>query len=260
MPRWPGSAPAALLGLALGCTPRGQEPAPAPPPGDPQTIIDARGTPVDDGSAGSATSPEAHDINAAYREQTDPRRWAKRFERPGREVHDRREAILSALELRSGMRVADVGAGTGLFSLALARAVGPEGRVFAVDLQAYFLDHIRGKASEAGLTNLETIQATQKTVGLPARSIDLAFFCDAYHHIDQPVAYMRTVHAALRPGGRVVVVDYRRVEGQSEAWMLEHIRADPATFRAEIESAGFRFVQEHEGLLRENFFFVFERR
>jgi predicted methyltransferase len=77
--------------------------------------------------------------------------------------------------------------------------------------------------------------------------------------VEQPAAYLASLAAALRPGGRLFVVDYIAIEGQSEAWMLEHVRATPAEFRAELESAGFRFVRAHEGVLKENFLFELER-
>lgn len=199
------------------------------------------------------------DINADYVEQQNPERWAVRFEREGREVFDQRDAILDALGLTQGMAVADVGAGTGLFTLAMAERVGPKGKVYAVDVQSYFLDHIRQKALEAKLDNVALVRAEQGSARLPAGSVDLVLMCDSYHHVEQPAAYLASLEAALRPGGRLVIVDYIAIEGTSEKWMLEHVRATPAEFRAEIEGAGFRFARAHEGVLVENFFYEFER-
>lgn len=199
------------------------------------------------------------DINDDYAKQTNPERWAGRFEREGREVFDQRDAILAQLGLRGGMAVADVGAGTGLFTLAMAETVGQQGKVYAVDVQSYFLDHIGQKARKAKLDNVVLVRAEQGSARLPDGSVDLVLMCDSYHHVEQPAAYLASLKAALRPGGRLVIVDYIAIEGQSEAWMLEHVRATPAEFRAEIESAGFRFVRAHEGVLVENFFYEFER-
>jgi len=89
--------------------------------------------------------------------------------------------------------------------------------------------------------------------------IDLIIMVDAYHHVEQPAAYLASLHAALRPEGRLVIIDYDR-EKATRAWLKDHIRADAAEFRAEIESAGFRLADRHEGILKENFFFEFERR
>ena len=199
------------------------------------------------------------EINQRYAEQQDPKRWALQFEREGREVFDHRDEILDLLPLHEGMTVADVGAGTGLFTLALAERVGPKGRVDAVDVQAYFLDHIGQKARKAELRNIDLVRATQESVGLPEASVDLVLMCDAYHHVERPAAYLASLLSAIRPGGRLFVVDYIAVEGKSETWLLDHVRATPEQFRAEIESAGFRFVRAHEGVLEQNFVFEFER-
>lgn len=261
--------------LLLGCTPA-PDAAPSRSP-DPTPIIDAAGEPTPTPSEPEATpaepsaaaepaaaEPVAPDdvggaINEPYHAQQNPRRWAVQFEREGREVHDHRDEILAALDLREGMAVADVGAGTGLYTLALAERVGPKGKVHAVDVQAYFLDHIGQKARKAELRNIELVRATQESVGLPEASVDLVLMCDAYHHVERPAAYLASLHRALRPGGRLVVIDYIAIEGRSDAWVIDHVRAAPQQFRAEIEGAGFRFVRAHEGLLEENFFYEFER-
>ena len=262
----------------LGCTPSTSAPAPATPPEDQGgasvegTRASERADAADEPEVGAskaseptagpgATAPERVDtkINDEYAEQPSAKRWEGRFEREGREVFDRRDAILAELGLREGLAVADVGAGSGLFTLALAERVGPKGKVYAVDVQAYFLDHIGQKARKAKLENVELVRAKQDSAQLPEGSVDLVLMCDSYHHVEQPAAYLASLKAALRPGGRLVIIDYVAIEGQSEAWMLEHVRATPTEFRAEIESAGFRLVRAHEGVLKENFFFEFER-
>jgi SAM-dependent methyltransferase len=273
--------PGAWLGAwLLGCTPSTDTPAPATPaeggganveaeraPQDGEADEPEPGTPApDDLSKGSGptagtTTPERVDIdiNEDYIQQQNPKRWEGRFEREGREVFDRRDEILAKLELHEGMAVADVGAGTGLFTLAIAERVGSKGKVYAVDVQAYFLDHIGQKARKAELGNVTLVRAKQDSAKLPEGSVDLVLMVDSYHHVEQPAPYLASLKAALRPGGRLVVVDYIAIEGKTEKWMLEHVRASPTEFRAEIEGAGFRFVRAHEGVLEENFFFEFER-
>lgn len=247
--------------LLSSCTP----PATAPPSRSPsivEPVVTDSATPPEPAPAPSGTTPPVRvdiDINDDYATQTNPERWAARFEREGREVFDRRDAILDALHLREGMAVADVGAGTGLFTLAIAERVGPEGKVYAVDVQPYFLDHIGQSARAAKLDNVTLVRADQASSKLPEGSVDLVLMVDSYHHVEQPAAYLASIFAALRPGGRLVVVDYIAIEGKSEAWMLEHVRATPAEFRAELEGAGFRFLRAHEGLLAENFVFELER-
>jgi predicted methyltransferase len=271
-----------LVGASLsGCTPSASAPAPSTPAeggnaaspaaadasavqpeaGDPATDVAApEPEPSAVANAGAKAPAEVEtDINAEYDEQQNPKHWEGRFEREGREVFDRRHEILAALDLREGMAVADVGAGSGLFTLAIAERVGESGKVYAVDVQAYFLDHIGQKARKAKLGNVTLVRAKQDSAKLPEGSVDLVLMVDSYHHVEQPAAYLASLKAALRPGGRLVVVDYIAIEGKSEAWRLEHVRASPEVFRAEIESAGFRFVKAHEGVLEKNFFVEFDR-
>lgn len=183
--------------------------------------------------------------------------WVERFERPGRELYDRREEIVARLKLKPGMSVADIGAGTGLFTRLFARAVKP-GRVYAVDIAKKFVDTIVRDARARGLANIVGVVNDQTGARLPKASIDLAFLADTYHHFEQPQAMLRSIRGALRPGGRLVVIDFRREPGRSSAWVMGHVRADQATVVEEIQAAGFKLMRE-EDLLRENYFLVFSR-
>jgi SAM-dependent methyltransferase len=185
--------------------------------------------------------------------------WIERFEREGREIYDQRADVVRAIGLRPGMRVADVGSGTGLFTLLFAAEVGRGGRVFAVDIVPDFLKHIEAQARDQGLGNITTVQCTERSVELPERSIDLAFICDAYHHFEYPHSTMTSLHRALKPGGSLVMIEFRRVEGQSSDWVLNHVRAGEDVFTREIEQAGFEKVED-VGMLKENYFLRFRRR
>lgn len=195
-------------------------------------------------------------INRPYAEP-EYEQWVERFERPGRELYDKRADIVARLHLKPGMAVADIGAGTGLFTRLFAQAVKP-GRVYAVDIAKNFVDAIVRDARARGLTNIVGVVNDQTSTQLPQASIDLAFLADTYHHFEQPQAMLRSLHAALRPGGRLVVIDFKREPGSSSAWMMGHVRADRATVIKEIEAAGFKFARA-EALLRENYFVVFSR-
>ncbi|QKT04452.1 methyltransferase domain-containing protein [Ectothiorhodospiraceae bacterium 2226] len=196
-------------------------------------------------------------INRPYLDP-DFEQWKGRFERPGREVYDHRERILEALALESGAAVADVGAGTGLFTLLFAEAVGEEGRVYAVDISRTFVDNIERRAAAAGHENVIGIIGEQAGVGLDAESVDLVFTSDTYHHFEQPEAMVRAIHAALRPGGEFVLIDFERIEGHSSRWILEHVRAGKETVIEEVEAEGFRLIGE-EDFLNENYFLRFEK-
>jgi ubiquinone/menaquinone biosynthesis C-methylase UbiE len=182
--------------------------------------------------------------------------WVKRFESPGREVYDQRAAIIAASGVKPGMRVADIGAGTGLFTLLFARAVGPTGRVTAVDISREFADNIQRRAQAERLDNVRTLVSSQTDTGLPANSVDLVFVCDTYHHFEQPRVMLASIHNALKDGGTLVVIDFERVTGKSSAWILDHVRADKQQVIDEINAAGFRLAGD-ESLLKENYFLRF---
>jgi len=182
--------------------------------------------------------------------------WASRFERPGREVYDRRRAIVKATGALRGMTVADVGAGTGLFTRLFSAAVESAGKVYAVDISQVFVDNILRISREHGQTNVIGVVNTRRGVALPDRSVDLVFICDTYHHFEYPRDMMLSIRAALKPGGSVVVVDFRKISGISSAWVMGHVRSNEAVVVEEIRSAGFNLVEDND-LLRTNYFLRF---
>lgn len=185
--------------------------------------------------------------------------WVGRFERPGREVYDKREEIVAASGADAGMEVADIGAGTGLFTLLFAAKVGPDGRVYAVDIARGFVENILHRAREKGLRNVEGIVNSQNSADLPPQSVDLVFISDAYHHFERPQEMLQSIRDALRPGGALVIIDYRRSEGVSSAWVMEHVRAGKDAVIREVEAAGFDLVND-EDFLQQNFFLRFIKR
>ena len=199
-------------------------------------------------------SPE---INEQYR-NPDYNRWQRNLETEGREVYERRLAIVDAVAAKPGQAVADVGAGTGLFTRLFAARVGPQGRVYAVDIARAFVDGNLARARAAHLNNVLGVVSTQTDTRLEESSADIAFICDAYHHFEDPKAMLASIRRALRPGGTLVVVDFERIPGTSPDWILKHVRAGKEDFRREIEASGFRFAEEAK-LMRENYFLRFTR-
>ena len=197
-------------------------------------------------------------INSGY---LDPNvtRWRGVFERDGREVWDRRHDIIRALRLQPGQVVADIGAGTGFFATLLAREVLPGGRVYAVDIAKNFVDASVQRARDRGLDNVVGVVNDAHSVKLPDNSIDLAFTSDTYHHFEYPQSMLRSIHDALRPGGELVVIDFKRVPGVSHPWVLGHVRAGEAEVSAEIEAAGFELVERLD-FMRTQYFLRFRRR
>ncbi|MEM7436059.1 MAG: methyltransferase domain-containing protein [Myxococcota bacterium] len=181
------------------------------------------------------------------------------LEAESREVVERRDAIVEALGLDRATKVADIGAGTGLFTNAMAERVGPDGRVFAVDIVPSFLDRIRERAESAGLTQVTTVLGHERATMLPEGSVDVAFMCDTYHHIEYPQSYLRSLFETIRPGGELILIDFERIEGVTSPRVLAHVRAGKPTVIEEVSQAGFVLVAEVDGLLDENYFLRFAR-
>lgn len=197
-------------------------------------------------------------INDHYR-NPDYDEWVAVFERPGRELFDRRFQVVHALGLEPGMRVADIGAGTGLYSRLMARAVRPAGRVYAVDIAPDFVDNLVRVAEKWGVDNLEGVVNDPMSTGLKPASVDLVFVCDTYHHFEYPRSMLASIHDSLRPGGDLVVVDFERVPGVSSPWVLSHVRGDKEQAIGEIQAAGFRLVEQRPELLSGSYFLRFRK-
>jgi len=186
--------------------------------------------------------------------------WTQKFETESREIFHERERIVAALGLKAGMVVADIGAGTGLFTLAFSEAVGETGKVYAVEIAKNFIAHIKARAAKANAANVETILCTERSVELPEASIDLAFICDVYHHFEFPAASLATLYRAIKPGGELVLIDFKRIPGESSDFVMGHVRAGQEVFEAELTAARFEKVDEVKGLLEENYFVKFRRK
>lgn len=227
----------------------------------------ARGGVRGDAGAGAdrqevATPPEPSVQPGANDNYLDPAldvaEWQRRFESDGRDIFDRRQDIVKLTGLRPGMAVADVGAGTGLFTLLFADAVGSTGKVYAIDIARPFVELITRRARERGLTQVVPVLSGERSIELPEGSIDVAFLCDVYHHLEYPQSVLASIRRALRPGGTLLLIDMHREPGRSRPWVLEHVRAGEAVFVQEIEAAGFRRLSRHD-LLRDNYVVRFAR-
>jgi len=197
-------------------------------------------------------------VNDSFR---DPKvsEFQEKFEIESREVFAKRKQIVEVCKVAPGTTVADIGAGTGVFTRLFSEAVGPKGQVLAVDIAANFLDHINSTNREAGRKNVQTVQCSPDTTKLEPATVDVAYICDTYHHFEFPLKTMSSLHAALKPRGRLFLVDFKRVEGESTDWTMKHVRAGQEVFEAEILSCGFKKVREYSDLLKENYFIEFER-
>tara|TARA_R110002167_G_scaffold192463_1_gene394951 strand:+ start:631 stop:1326 length:696 start_codon:yes stop_codon:yes gene_type:complete len=199
-------------------------------------------------------------INASYlKEGLIVEEWVERLGQEGREVYDNRHAIVEQLGLKPGMVVADIGSGTGVHTPLLASQVLPGGKAYAVDIVPKFLAHIEAQKAAHNWTNVETVLCTERSVELPANSIDVAFICNVYHHFEYPADSLASLHRALRANGQIVLIDYKRIPGQSSSWVLGHMRAGQDVFEAEIKMAGFTKVREISDLMKDNYFVIFRK-
>ena len=156
--------------------------------------------------AASAASDDA----TTHHPFDDIEHWKAVFDDPARDEWQKPAELVKALAIRPGMAVADLGAGTGYFSRRLSAAVGPGGTVFAVEPEPKLLAYLRERAEREKTANVVPVLASLDDPRLPPRAVDLVLVVDTFHHIDGRIAYFRALQRALRPGGRVAVVDWHK--------------------------------------------------
>jgi ubiquinone/menaquinone biosynthesis C-methylase UbiE len=165
------------------------------------------------------------------------------LDRPDRAEREQPDKVLDALKLTPAMTVADVGAGTGYFTVRLARRVA---HVHATDLQPEMLDLLRARLAKEAIANVELHQAGDRDAALPAACCDLVLMVDVYHELSDPPAIVAGIQRALRPGGRLVLVEYRG-EDPAVAIKPEH-KMTLVQLRTELDALGMRFVDSNEML------------
>ena len=179
----------------------------------------------------------------------DPERYAKSFDDPARDAWQMPARVIEALALKPGQKVADVGAGTGYFSVRLARAAAAP-KVFAVDLEPKMVEHLTKRAAAEGLKNITAVQASTTSPNLP-EPVDVVLVIDAYHHIGNRPAYFEALKAKLTPGGRLAIVDFRK--GGGEGGPPDHFRFTPEQITGELAQAGYVLDRAHDFLPRQHF-------
>lgn len=184
----------------------------------------------------------------------DAEKWAKAFDDPARDTWQKPDAVLDALHLQRTDRVADLGAGTGYFSVRIARLV-PEGKVFSADIAPDMIRHLRERAHRENLGALVAVQASAESANLP-EPVDLVIVVDTYHHIDNRIEYFSRLKASLRPNARLAIVDFKA--DSPEGPPPEH-RIPPERVTSELEAAGYTAVAAHQFLPRQ-YFLVFQAR
>lgn len=195
--------------------------------------------------AGAAFAQHADHMNHRF---DDAAKWAKSFDDPKRDAWQMPGKVIEALKLQPGDAVADIGAGTGYFSVRLAKAV-PNGKVFSVDIEPSMVEYLKARAGKEGLSNMTAVQAKPDSPSLP-EPVNLVLIVDTYHHIPNRAEYFAKLGASLKPGGRVAIVDFRP---EASMGPPKHFRFAASKIREEMEKAGYKQVESHDFLPQQNF-------
>jgi len=172
------------------------------------------------------------------------------LERSEREMEEAPDVALDALHIRRGSTVADIGAGVGYLTWRLAERVGPQGKVYANDIQAGMLKRLRANMAARHITNVETVLGAEDDPKLPAEKIDLALLVDVYHEFSKPQEMLRKIRQSLTPDGRLVLLEYRK-EDPNVPIRPEH-KMSIAGVKAEVEPEGFRLEETLDVLPRQH--------
>jgi arsenite methyltransferase len=180
---------------------------------------------------------------------------AEMFNKKASDPKNKPNLILEVLALQHGQKIGDIGAGGGYFSLQFAEAVGTEGRVFAVDTNPQFLDFIKKTAKEKGLDNVVTILTERDKPSLLGENLDLVFMRNVCHHLADRAEYFKKLKQALKPEGRIAIIEYRRDKGFSFHRLFGHYVPKEKIIK-EMEQAGYQLEKDLD-FLPEQYFTVF---
>jgi ubiquinone/menaquinone biosynthesis C-methylase UbiE len=201
----------------------------------------------------------AKEANRDYQSPDGRARIVSGLQSDSRDARQRPKELVAALAIRPGMTVADIGSGAGYMLPYLSEAVGLTGRVYAEDIYPDFLES--AKKNAAKYSNITYVLGDEKSASLPAGSQDVILVLDAYHHFNYPEAMLASLRQALKPEGRLVVVEYHRNEkSMANGRALKHIRATRAEFVKEIEGRGFRAVEVRDFTPEVQWMGTFERK
>ena len=199
--------------------------------------------------AAAAQSPSTHEHRFA-----DADRWAHVFDDPSRDAWQKPHEVIQALAPAPDARIADIGSGTGYFSVRLAHAV-PKGRVYGVDTEPDMVKYLAERARREGLKNVVSVAGRPDDAALPEK-VDLVLMVDVYHHVGDREAYFSRLRGSLKPGGRVAVIDFSET---SKDGPPKRERISPTRVRAEMQRAGYTLAEEHR-FLPNQYFLVFRPR
>jgi ubiquinone/menaquinone biosynthesis C-methylase UbiE len=211
--------------------------------------------------AGGLSAQVASDANSGYKTQQQRQGVAKGLANPERDNIQRPAQLVKEMGVRAGMTVADVGTGIGYMLPFLSRAVGPEGKVIAEDIFDDFLEGARQRVQAAKLTNVTFVKGSDTDPNLPEGQLDLVLVLDVYHHFDYPEKMLASISKALKPDGRLVIVEYyKREEAMPNRRALTHVRLDMPDMIKEIEANQFHLLWEKEWIKNVQYMLVLEKK
>ena len=187
--------------------------------------------------------------------------WVTTLEGPQRVATQKIDQVLAGLSLKPGMVVADIGAGSGLFSRPLAKAVAPAGKVYAVDIQQDLLDHINQRDKEENIRNIQTVLGEFDDPKLPARNVDLAFINDVLHHIQHRAVYLKALGTYIKPTGRIAIIEMNKDDPNTPHKKQPELLVARDEITQWMSDAGFKLVEEHADLFPgTKWFLIFGRK
>ena len=178
--------------------------------------------------------------------------YIDRMDRPGRVASLRVDAVIEKLQLKPGDIVADIGSGSGAFSIPMARAIGPNGTLYAVDIDQEMLDFVSEKATKERVGNVRTVLGEYNDPKLPVKDIDVAFFHRVLHMIENRQVYINSVAKYLKPDGRIVIIEKNREDADNWMWLNQ---SDVDTWMAAISF----YPAEKFGVYDDRYFVVYQR-
>jgi arsenite methyltransferase len=189
-----------------------------------------------------------------HRLHQDPKAYIAFLDDPQRDSYQKPDEVIAALGIREGERIADIGAGSGYFSLRFAHHVGDRGLVYAVDISPDMIRHINRRIRDMKLQNIRTVLADPDDPLLPEASVDRIFICDTWHHIEKQDDYLRLIKKILKPGGQVVMIDFQKRE--LPVGPPVGMKISREALLGQMEGSGFRLAAEHT-FLPYQYFLVF---
>jgi len=205
-------------------------------------------------ASGYAQDAVKRDLHQMHQLHGDPKSYIGALEDPNRDAYQKPHEVLTALKIKPGEVIADIGAGSGYFTFGLAQWVGETGKVYAVDVSPEMVRHVNRRIREAKTTNVVTVLADNDDPLLPDQSVNRFFICDVWHHVENQTKYLSLMKKMLKPGGEIVMIDFHKKELPIGPPMPMKISRDALI--QQMQTNGFRLSKEHT-FLPYQYFLVF---